>query len=317
MDSRSPSRRTGLALAVAAALSLAVVAPGLAAPPGPQQIDLPGGWAPEGITAGPDTTVFVGSVNGGGGIYQADVRTGDGSILVEPTGTRAVGVEYEADANRLWVAGADTGEVRVYDASSGELLETYDLGHIGFLNDLVATDTAVYVTDSPFGHIDVLPFGPNDTLPDPADVHQLTLGGDFELLPGFNLNGIVEARGWLIAVQSAVGKLWRIDPETGEATEIALGAGINVANGDGLELHGRTLYVVQNQLHQVAVFHLGAQLLSATRVDVLVDEDPDPLTGLHVPTTAAWIAGALYAVNARFGVTVTPETPYWITRLDG
>ena len=317
MDSRRLAPRRAASIATAAVLALAIAAPGLAAPPGPSQIDLPGGWAPEGITAGPDTTVFVGSVNGGGGIYQADIRTGEGSILVEPTGTRAVGVDYEADSNRLWVAGADTGEVRVYDASTGDLLETYDLGHIGFLNDLAVTETAVYVTDSPFDHLDVLPFGPNDALPDPADVHQLTLGGDFELLPGFNLNGIVEARGWLIAVQSNAGKLWRIDPETGEATEIALGAGVDVANGDGLELHGRTLYVVQNQLHRVAVFHLGAQLLSATRVDILEDPDPDPLIGLHVPTTAAWIGGALYVVNARFGVPVTPETPYWITRLDG
>ena len=166
---------------------------------------------------------------------------------------------------------ARRGEVRVYDASTGELLETYDLGHVGFLNDLVVTDTAVYVTDSPFDHLDVLPFGPNDALPDPADVHQLTLGGDFELLPGFNLNGIVEARGWLIAVQSNGGKLWRIDPEDGEATEIALGAGVNVTAGDGLELHGRTLYVVQNQLNRVAVFELGPQLLSATRVALLGD----------------------------------------------
>jgi sugar lactone lactonase YvrE len=317
MDSRSQSRRRWLTPVAAAALSLALAAPGLAAPPGPTQIALPGGWAPEGITAGPDTTVFVGSAFGGGGIYQADVRTGEGSILVQPTGTMAIGTEYEADANRLWVAGGATAEVRVYDASSGALLETYELGHIGFLNDLVVTDTAVYVTDSPFDHLDVLPFGPDDALPDPADVHQLTLGGGFELLPGFNLNGIVEARGWLIAVQSNAAKLWRIDPETGEATEISLGAGVNVMNGDGLELHGRTLFVVQNQLNRVAVFELGPQLQSATRVALLEDPDPDPLIGLSVPTTAAWIGGALYVVNARFGTPVTPDTPYWITRLDG
>jgi hypothetical protein len=317
MHSRSLPRRRWLAPAVAAALSLALAAPGSAAPPGPTQIDLPGGWAPEGITAGPDTTVFVGSAFGGGGIYQANVRTGEGSILVEPTGTMAIGTDYEADANRLWVAGGTTGEVRVYDASTGDLLETYDLGHLGFLNDLAVTDTAVYVTDSPFDHIDVLPFGPNDELPDPADIEQLTLTGAFELLPGFNLNGIVEARGWLIGVQSNAGKLFRIDPATGETTEISLGGGVDVLFGDGLELHGRTLYVVQNQLNRVAVFELGPKLLSATRVGLLEDPDPDPLVGLSVPTTAAWIGGALYVVNARFGVPVTPATPYWIARLGG
>jgi hypothetical protein len=315
MDSRTPSRRRGLALAAAAALSLVIAAPGVAAVPGPSQIALPNGWAPEGITSGEGNTIYVGSL-AGGGIWQGDVRTGLGFILVQPTGTVGVGVEFEADANRLWVAGGPTGQVRVYDASSGALLETYDLGHVGFLNDLVVTDTAVYVTDSPFAHIDVLPFGPDDALPDPADVHQLELGGDFELLPGFNLNGIVAARGWLIAVQTNAAKLWRIDPETGEATEIALGAGVNVMNGDGLELHGRTLYVVQNQLHRVAVFELGPQLLSATRVALFSDPDPDPLIGLHVPTTAAWVGGALFVVNARFGTPVTPTTPYWVTRIE-
>jgi hypothetical protein len=37
--------------------------------------------------------------------------------------------------------------------------------------------------------------------------------------------------------------------------------------------------------------------------------------GLDVPTTAAYVTNALYAVNARFGTPVTPDTPYWITRL--
>ena len=28
-----------------------------------------------------------------------------------------------------------------------------------------------------------------------------------------------------------------------------------------------------------------------------------------------WVAGSLYAVNARFGTPVTPDTEYWISRL--
>jgi hypothetical protein len=38
-------------------------------------------------------------------------------------------------------------------------------------------------------------------------------------------------------------------------------------------------------------------------------------SSLAVPTTAAWVAGSVYAVNARFGTPVTPDTEYWITRL--
>ena len=60
------------------------------------------------------------------------------------------GTEYEADANRLWIAGGPTGQVKVLDASTGALLQTYTFSPAGFLNDLVVTDDAVYVTDSSF-----------------------------------------------------------------------------------------------------------------------------------------------------------------------
>ncbi|HET9520610.1 MAG TPA: hypothetical protein VFO73_06180 [Candidatus Limnocylindrales bacterium] len=297
---------------LAALLTLAVVAgPAAAAPPFPDRIDLPNGWAPEGITAGPGTTVYVGSL-ANGAIWQADVRTGEGSILVPGVaGNVAVGTEYEADADRLWVAGGPTGQVRVYDASSGELLETYVFSPAGFLNDLVVTDDAVYVTDSMIQQLDVIPLGPDDALPDPADVEVLPLSGDITFVPNqFNANGIEEARGWLIVVQSNTGKLFRVDPATGQATEIDLG-GASVTAGDGLLVHGSTLYVVRNQLNLVAVFKLGPGLESAALVDELTS------AGLAVPTTAAWVAGSLYAVNARFGTPVTPDTEYWITRIPG
>lgn len=306
---RSVLRRTAAA-ATASALAIATLAVPVAAAPFPDALALPNGWAPEGITAGRGTTAYVGSL-ADGAIWQANVRTGDGEILVEgEVGMVAVGVEYEAGADRLWVAGGPTGQVRVYDASSGDLLETYTFSPAGFLNDLVVTADAVYVTDSMFGHLDVIPLGDGGALPDPADVEMLELGGDFELVPGFNLNGIVAARGWLIAVQSNTGTLFRIDPETGDATEIALLGTDSVSNGDGLELRGSTLFVVRNRLNLVAEFKLGPQLAAA----VLVDEHPS--SAFDVPTTAAWVAGALYLPNARFGTPVTPDTEYTINRLE-
>ena len=74
-------------------------------------------------------------------------------------GGAATGVEYEARANRLWVAGGPTGTVRVYDASSGDLLRQYTFSPAGFLNDLVVTRDAVYVTDSFNAWLDVIPLG--------------------------------------------------------------------------------------------------------------------------------------------------------------
>jgi hypothetical protein len=133
-------------LAIVATLLLAT-APVTAADPFPARIDLPTGWMPEGVTAGRGTTIFVGSL-AGGGVWRGDVRTGTGSQLVPHWGGAATGVEYEARADRLWVAGATTGTVRVYAASTGALLKQYVFSPAGFLNDLVVTKDAVYVTDS-------------------------------------------------------------------------------------------------------------------------------------------------------------------------
>src|SRR5262245_29318268 len=98
------------------AFAFAIAAgPAAAASPFPARIDLPSGWMPEGITAGAGTTIYVGSL-AGGGVWRGDVRTGEGDVLIQPWGGAATGVEYEAGANRLWVDGAATGHVSVYDA---------------------------------------------------------------------------------------------------------------------------------------------------------------------------------------------------------
>jgi hypothetical protein len=198
--------------------------------------------------------------------------------------------------------------VRVYDARTGALLETYAF-EAGFLNDLVVTRDAVYVTDSMVQQLAVIPLGRGGALPAPGEATTLPLGGEIEFVAGqFNANGIVASGGWLILVQSNKGLLFRVDPDTGTGTEIDLG-GASVTSGDGLELQGRALYVVRNVLNQVALLRLNRSLGSARLVATLTSDD------LDVPTTAAFNAGRLWAVNARFGTPVTPETDYWITQL--
>jgi hypothetical protein len=301
--------RRSLSLLAAAALALSLAAvPATAAAPFPTRLDLPSGWMPEGITAGPGTTVYVGSL-AGMGIWAADVRTGEGHVLVQPWGGAAAGVEYDAAANRIWVAGASdgtaTGTVHVFDATTGDPLETYTFTPSGFLNDLVVTDSAVYVTDSNNAWLDVIPLGDDGALPDPGDVMTLPLTGITFEPNQFNANGIVATRGWLIVVDSFTGGLFRVDPATGDATEISTG-GVSVANGDGLELLGSTLYVVRNADQIVEAFRLGGGLASATWLGNL-----GPLDDVSVTTTAAVQAGSVWVVNARFGVTTTE---YWVTR---
>lgn len=302
-------KRMTLMFTLALSLCLAISATTLAAPNFPPQLSLPDGWQPEGITAGRGSSVFVGSL-ADGAIWRADVRTGEGDVLAAGTsGNVAVGIDYERRADRLWVAGGPTGEVRVYDATTGELLETYGFPGSGFLNDLVVTRDAVYVTDSGAPELRVVPLGAGATLPDPSAAFSLPLTGDFSFVPGeFNANGIVAARGWLLVVMSFSGELLRVAPDSGEATVVDL-AGASVASGDGMELRGSTLYVVRNFLNQVAVFRVGARLASAELEGVLTSAD------LDIPTTAAFQAGRLWAVNARFTTPPAPDTQYWITRL--
>jgi hypothetical protein len=302
------SRRLSVSVALTLALALAVSA-GAAAANFPARIDLPDGWQPEGITAGTGTTVYVGSL-ADGSIWAGDVRTGLGSVLVEGSpGQVAVGLDYESGFDRLWVAGGPTGEVRVYHAGSGEHLETYTFPGPRFLNDLVVSGGAVYVTDSAAPELGVIPLGAAGSLPAPSAATTLPLSGEFTFIPNdFNANGIVATRGWLVVVMSAAGELLRVDPATGEALVMDLG-GATAASGDGLELRGSRLYVVRNFLNEVAVFRLGSGLMSARLEGTLTS------AGLDIPTTAAFSAGRLWAVNARFTTPPTPDTAYWITRL--
>jgi hypothetical protein len=305
-------RRLAPLVAPAAALLLALGAalPAAAARPFPDRIELPPGWQPEGITAGRGTTVYVGSL-ATGAIWQGDVRTGRGDTLVDPVGAPAVGIDYERGANRIWVAGGDTGQVRVYDAATGDPLATYQFGPTGFINDIVVTRDAVYATDSNIQQLLVVPLGPGGALP--ASGFVLPLSGEIDYAAGqFNANGIVATRGWLILVQSFNGKLFRVDPGTGEAFEIDAPAGA-AASGDGLELHGARLHVIRNFPNTVTTLRLGPGLRSARVVDEVSQADDG--IDVDIPTTGAWVAGSLYVVNARFTTPPTSGTAYWITRV--
>jgi hypothetical protein len=91
------------------------------------------------------------------------------------------------------------------------------------------------------------------------------------------------------------------------ARRIDLGGDL-VVGGDGLELRGRTLYVVQGFSNKVSVVRLGHRLRSGRIVAELTDS-------LDVPSTATLAAGRLWVVNARFTTPRTPTTDYWITQL--
>jgi sugar lactone lactonase YvrE len=271
----------------------------------PDLIPLPTGFRPEGIVSGRGTDVFVGSL-ATGDIFRGDYRTGEGEVL-STDGSPAVGLSYDRRSDRLFVAGGPTGQAFVYDARTGDTDATYRLTDPGtFVNDVVVTREAAYFTDSfrPFFYR--LPLGPGGRLPEQAAATEIELGDGFEFVSDeFNANGIDAAPNgeYLIVVNSSTGLLYRVDPTTGEATEIDLG-GDRVPNGDGILLDGQTLYVVRNRDNRIAVVDLAPDVSSGRTVDAITDPDFD------VPTTIAEFGGSLYAVNARFGTPNPDDAAY-------
>ncbi|MGH3330188.1 MAG: superoxide dismutase [Nocardioidaceae bacterium] len=276
--------------------------------PLPRRIHLPDVWQPEGITTD-GNSLFVGSLRNGA-IWQANPLTGDGEVLARGRkGRVAVGVDHDARRDLLWVAGGATGKIRAQDAHTGRVVARYSFGQGRFLNDLVVTRRAVYATDSSSAELAVVPLRRGDGLPRPDRATTLDLTGDFALVENqFNLNGIVRARGWLLAVQSVNGRLFRINPNTGTTRALEV-RGARLVNGDGLERDGDILYVVRNMNNKVVALDLNRRLTEARRLAVLRHRS------LDIPSTAALVDDALWVVNARFTTPPTPTTPYWVTRL--
>ncbi len=314
MISRALSTRRLLVLLLMALVALVPATAGAAT--FPDTIRLPDGWQPEGIAAGRGTSLYVGSIPTGA-VWKGDARTGQGDVLVPPQeGRSAIGIKVDR-RNRLFVAGGATGRAFVYDAATGADLASYQLAPAGtavtFVNDVVVTSRAAFFTDSRNQQLYVLPLGRHGALPDQEEVRVLPLTGELEYTPAttdVDLNGIVAARGGrvLLAVQSSTGKLFRINPRTGATREVDLGGAV-LTNGDGLLLAGRVLFVVQNRLNQIAVVKLSGSLDRGRLVAELTDPDFD------VPTTIAFQAGRLYAVNARFGTTDPQPARYDIVRV--
>jgi sugar lactone lactonase YvrE len=280
----------------------------------PPVIPLPDGFQPEGIAVGRGTTFFVGSIPTGA-IYRGDLRTGEGDILVPAQeGRMAIGLDFDARSANLFVSGGPTGKPFVYDSVTGELLAEYQLTppENTFINDVIVTREAAYFTNSfqPFFY--KVPLGPAGELLESPDIQAIELSGDFMQVGGFNANGIAATPDgkYLIIVHSSLGTLYRVDPETGYAALIPLsGLADSVPFGDGILLEGRTLYVVQNQLNQIAVVELSPHLTSGEIVELITDEN------FRVPTTVASFGRYLYAVNARFGTPPTPDTEYEVVQV--
>jgi sugar lactone lactonase YvrE len=304
MNSRA-GRALGLVLTAVLTISLGSADASAHRPP--DRIELPDGFLPEGIAIGPGPTAWFGS-RADGDIYEVDLRTGEGKVVAQGPGTPSIGLKSDR-RGWLFVAGGPTGTGRVVDSDSGALIADYQfMAGTSFVNDVLLTPSAVWFTDSMQPQLYAVPRSPGGGLAEaPVTV---PLGGDWVKGEGFGANGLTGTPDGsaLLVVHSTSGLLFRVDPATGTATAVDLG-GVLLTNGDGMLLRGRTLYVVQNRLNQVAVIELNQAGTTGRQVDTITSPDFD------VPTTVAAFGRWLYLPNARFTSPQTPETKFWVTRV--
>ena len=277
----------------------------------PATIALPNGWQPEGIAVGDGNTFYVGSIPTGA-VYRGDLRTGKGATLVPgATGRAAIGVEH--DRGRLFVAGGMTGKAFVYNARTGALVREVQLSTgsgATFVNDVVVTKRAAYFTDSNRDVLYRLGLSKNGAPAATASALQLT--GDFQLVGGFNLNGIDATPDGttLVVVQSATGKLFRVVAASGMTKAIDLGGATGLERRRAAAPRAHALRRAEPG-NKIAVVALAKGLASGRVARTITNPAFD------VPTTIDRQGSRIYAVNARFGTPAGPSTTYAVVRAQG
>lgn len=246
------------------------------------------------VTSTTDGTIFRGSVKG----RSASVFLPGG----EDGRTTAIGIKTMGD--RLYVAGGPTGSVFIYDLSSRDLVRRVDTGTGGFINDLaVMRNGDVYATDSRRPNLYRIPAAASEPV-EAIEYPDFAAGA-------FNANGIVRVDNrTLVFVNSGNGRLYRVDTRTQRITTVDLG-GRTLTNGDGLELQGRTLYVVRNQQELI----VKVRLSRSARAGRVVSQTTDPT--FRYPTTLDTARGRLLVVNSQFDRRQAgdPELPFTVSSI--
>lgn len=271
------------------------------------------GFQPEGIEVTPNGTIYVSSFGNGDVLRGHVTSTRFERFASGAAAGRAQALGLHADSHgRLYVAGKT--QLDVYSAD-GSLLTTLrpESGPVGepYLNDLVITPHAVYVTDSTN-----------------AVVWRATLGDDVGALerwfdartvvPGFPpefmyLNGIDASEDGQTLLVSSQGleALIRIDVagRSGELVDM----GGHSFGPDGIELRGSTLYAVLNYAAPG-----GAQGVYVAELDETLRHGQviaSAAEGFATPTTLAVTRGRVLVVNSQIDDGAgTP--PYTISAVD-
>ena len=289
-------------LSLAALLVFAAALPGLAvADSRPDSYILPGPAVfPEGVAFDQQTGFYYVSSTTDGTIFRGTLDETQAEIfLAGGTDGRTTAVGLEVSDGLLYVSGGGTGKMFVYDTATGALVDQFATTHTPtFINDVAVTKSGdAFFTNSLSPYLYRV-FEGEDGLE--METFLNFTGTVFAYQTGFNANGIVATPDgrYLIVVQSNTGELFRIEIATKEVVQVDLG-GATVMAGDGLELRGRSLYVVRNSAGIIAEVRLSGDFTSGE----IVGETTDP--SFAFPTTAAIAHGRLLVVNSQFNTRAT------------
>ncbi len=251
-----------------------------------------------------------------GRIVTGDLLAGTSRVLLaSATGRSLRGLFWDHRTDLVWAAGSagSAGHVYAVHGRTGAIVKDVVVPGAAFLNDLVVTRRAVWVTDSRVDRLTRIALDRGGR-PTGAGPTFLALGGAWPRYNGtdINANGIRQLPdGSLVLNSSKAGGLWQVQRATGVARSIPVTGG-RLTSGDGLEIRGDVLYDVRGTGgNEVAVLRLHRRRggWEARFKDDLTDST------LDVPSTATLAGGWLWAVNARFGVASPDKAKYWITRL--
>lgn len=296
---------------------------------------------PEGVAFDKRSGNFFVSSAGDGSIWRGTVGDTSAPVAVFiPGGANDAATGMKVFRGRLYVSGASTGTIKVYDVKTGTLLATFDTtggsSAPTFINDLVVTrDGDVFATDSfrpALYHLTAaeIAAGTPAVKPiDPADVINTGPEIPFDGAAGtFNLNGIVDLGGGrhnhrLVVVDTATGQLFRVQVRDGanaqrRIAEVTVKGG-PFAGGDGMLIDRGRLIVVQGSnpavpggaggvINFVKLTHHGLRGRLANRVT-------DPT--LRGPSTIAAGRNQYLVVNADFAQSRTPFTVTGLPRRHG
>ncbi len=266
---------------------------------------------PEGIAYSKKQDVFfVSSLHYGkiGKVTRKGVYT---EFITDKDLVSTIGIHANEKANLLYVCVSDPGvavntssttqmklaKLIAYDLTTGKRNFVADLGAINttggnFANDVdFDTQGNAYVTNS---------FSPIIYKVTPKGIASIFTTNENWKKEGFNLNGIVvHPNGYLIAVQSNTGELYKISLKNPK--EISKINVEPILGGDGIFLNGKTeLMVISNSTKQVFQLNSSDEFISSKVFKTAPTE-------MNFPTTGIVVNKKYYVLNAKLDEIFNPK----------